>query len=106
VRVLLDESLPHDLVAELPGHQISTVSGRGWAGLQNGELLRRARDEFDVFVTMDQNLPYQQDLRAIGMPVVLVHARSNRMVDLRPLIPGIVQAVEGMKPGELRRVNA
>lgn len=51
--VLLDESLPHDPAEELPGHDVRTVSGYGWAGLQNGELLRRARREFDVFVTMD-----------------------------------------------------
>ncbi len=106
MRVLLDESLPHDLAAELPGHDIRTVSGHGWSGLPNGELLRRARSEFDAFVTMDQNLPHQQNLRAIGMPVVLVHARSNRMADLRPLIPAMLDAIAGVQPGEVRSVGA
>ncbi len=106
MRVLLDESLPHDLAAELPGHDVRTVSGQGWAGLENGELLRRARGEFDVFVTMDQNLPHQQNLRAIGTPVVLVYAKSNRFVDLRPLIPAILTAIAAVQPGEVRRVGA
>lgn len=89
MRVLLDESLPHDLAVELTGHDVQTVAGVGWAGLANGELLRRARDQFDIFVTMDQNLQYQQNLKAIGMPVVLIHARSSRMVDLQPRVPAI-----------------
>ena len=72
----------------------------------NGELLRRAQSEFDVFVTMDRNLPYQQNLRAIGMPVILVSARSNRMSDLRPLIPNILEAITAVQPGEVRRVDS
>ena len=106
MRVLLDESLPSDLAADLPGHDVRTVSGHGWSGLLNGELLRRARGEFDVFVTMDQNLPHQQNLGAIGMPVVLVFAKSNRMADLRPLIPAILEAVTGAESGAVRRVGA
>ena len=106
MRVLLDESLPTDLAAELPGHDVRTVTRHGWSGLLNGELLRRAQSEFDVFVTMDRNLPYQQNVRAIGMPVILVSARSNRMSDLRPLIPTILEAIAAVQPGEVRRVGA
>ncbi len=106
MRVLLDESLPHDLAVELTGHEVQTVAGVGWAGPANGELLRRARDQFDVFVTMDQNLQYQQNLKAIGMPVVLIHARSSRMVDLRPRVPAILEAIPVAEPGEVRRVGA
>ncbi len=106
MRVLLDESLPTDLAAELLGHDVRTVTGYGWSGLLNGELLRRARGEFDVFVTMDQNLPHQQNLRAIGMPVVVVLAKSNRMADLRRLIPDILAAITIAEPGTVRRVGA
>jgi hypothetical protein len=106
VRVLLDESLPVDLAEELPGHQVETVRGHGWVGFLNGDLLRRARADFDVFVTMDRNLPHQQNLVAIGMAVVLVLAKSNRLSDLRPLIPAILEAIAAIKPGELRRVGA
>ncbi len=55
---------------------------------------------------MDQNLPHQQNLRAIGTPVVLVYAKSNRFVDLRPLIPAILTAIAAVQPGEVRRVGA
>jgi hypothetical protein len=55
---------------------------------------------------MDQSLPYQQNLSAVGMRVVLIHARSNRMADLRPLIPDILEALDSINPGELRRVGA
>ena len=98
--------MPHDLSGELPGHDVRTVSGHGWAGLPNGELLRRARGEFEAFLTMDQGLPYQQNLSAVGMRVVLIHARSNRMADLLPLIPAILEALNSVRPGELRRVGA
>jgi hypothetical protein len=106
VRLLLDESLPHDLARELIGHDARTVVGEGWAGLQNGELLRRAHGTFDVFLTMDQNLPYQQNLRAIGVAVVLIRARSNRMADLRSLLPALLAAIPAAKPGEVHRVGA
>ena len=106
MRVLLDESLPLDLAAELKGHDVQTVRSQGWTGLLNGELLRRAREQFDVFVTMDRNLPNQQNLRAIGMPVVFVLAKSNRLPDLRPLVPGILEAVDVVEPGEIRQVGA
>lgn len=106
MRVLLDESLPVDFAAELKGHDVQTVRDQGWTGLLNGELLRRARERFDVFVTMDRNLPHQQNLRAIGMPVVLVLAKSNRLPDLRPLVPGILEAINAVKTGEIRQVGA
>ena len=106
MRGLLDESSPIDLAAELPGHDVETVRGQGWAGLPNGELLRQARTEFAVFVTMDRNLPHQQNLTAIGMAVVLVLAKSNRMLDLRPLMPAILSAIAAVRPGEVRRVGA
>ena len=106
MRVLLDESLPIDLAADLKGHDVVTVRGQGWAGMQNGELLRQARNAVDVFVTMDRNLPHQQNLTAIGMAVVLVLAKSNRLADLRPLVPRILDAIAQVQPGEVRSVGA
>jgi hypothetical protein len=105
VRVLLDESLPVDLAAALEPHEVTIVRAQGWAGLQNGELLRRAKQAFDVFVTMDRNLPHQQNLTAIGMAVVLVLAKSNRVPDLQPLVPAILDAIVRVEPGEILRVG-
>ena len=105
MRVLLDESLPIHLADALGTHSVATVQGQGWAGLQNGELLRRAQRQFDVFVTMDRNLPHQQNLTAIGAAVVLVLAKSNRLSDLNPLVPDILNAIAQVQPGEIRRVG-
>ena len=106
MRVLLDENVPADLAPELTGHEVETVSRLGWAGITNGELLHRARGLFDALVTMDQNLPFQQDLTAAAVGVVLVRAPSNRLIDIRPLVPDILAALGEVQPGELRRVGA
>lgn len=70
MRILLDESLPVDLRAELSGHEAATVAAVGWSSMKNGELLRRAAGRFDVFVTADQNLQYQQNLSQLPISVV------------------------------------
>ena len=106
MRVLLDENVPVDLAPALAGHEVGTVTALGWEGVENGELLRRATGRFDALVTMDQNLPFQQNVAALPLGVVLVRASSNRMVHLRPLVPAILVALESLGPGELRRVGA
>jgi hypothetical protein len=71
----------------LEGHTVTTVPEMGWAGLTNGELLRRAVGRFDVFVTVDRGLSFQQNLARIDTAIVLVSSLSNRLVDLLPLVP-------------------
>jgi hypothetical protein len=106
VRVLLDESIPIDFAQDLKELQASTVIGLGWAGLKNGALLRQATGKFDVLVTMDKNLQFQQNLAAHAIGVVLIRARSNRIDDLRPLVPQIVAAVAATRPGKIGVVGA
>jgi hypothetical protein len=106
MRVLLDENVPLDLAGLLSGHDAQTVSGLGWDGVTNGELLRRMHGTFDALVTMDRNLPHQQNLAVQPFGVVLIQAPSNRMVHLRPLVSEILGALSGIGPGELRRVGA
>ncbi len=106
MRVLLDENMPVDLASLLGGHDIQTVTGLGWDGVTNGELLRGMRDTFDALVTMDRKLPHQQNVVVQPFGVVLVGAPSNRMVHLRPLVPAILAALRGLRAGELRRVGA
>jgi hypothetical protein len=77
----------------------------GWAGVKNGELLRRAAGLFDVLLTMDRNLKHQQPLADQPFGVILVRAPSNRIADLAPLIPELLEALDSIKPGELRRVG-
>ncbi|AMY10660.1 hypothetical protein LuPra_03899 [Luteitalea pratensis] len=105
MRVLLDENLPHDLARVIPGHAVSTVQGLGWAGTKNGALLKRAGGECDVFVTMDGNIEHQQDLVNLPFGVVVIGAASNRMADLQPVIPDLLQAIGGVGLGEVRRVG-
>ena len=107
MRVLLDESLPRQLARELSGHEVRTVVQQGWAGLTNGELLRRAKnDGFEVFVTADQHLEHQQSLVRSGPGIVVVKAVRNRLEDLRPLIPSLLQAISSARPGAVVRVGA
>lgn len=106
MRVLLDESLPRQLAAELAGHEVRTVVQQGWAGLKNGELLRRALSEsFDAFLTADQNLEYQQNLASSGLGVVVLAARTNRLPDLLPLLPAVRDALRDIGPGQVIRVE-
>jgi predicted nuclease of predicted toxin-antitoxin system len=84
MRVLFDERLPVDLAAELSGHTVDTVAGRGWAGIKNGELLRRMRGGDDVLITMDRSIEFQQHIRILPFGIVLVRAPFNRIQDLNP----------------------
>jgi uncharacterized protein DUF5615 len=105
VRVLLDEHLPRRLVRELHGHDVRTVQQQGWAGLRNGELLRRAgASGFEIFITADQGLQFQQNLATATFALIVLSARSNRLDDLLPLVPGILAEIGNARPGEVRRV--
>jgi hypothetical protein len=105
VRVLLDENLPHDLSSALTGHVVSTVQGLGWAGTKNGALLKRAGDLCDVFISMDGNIEHQQDLANLSFGVVVIDAPSNRMADLLPVVVELLQAIDAVRPGEVRHVG-
>ena len=105
MRVLLDEQLPRHLARELTGHDVRTVQQQGWAGLKNGELLRRAANEgFEVFLTADQNLEFQQNLARAPLGVVVLVAPSNALEDLLPLVPGALAAISSGRPGQVVRV--
>ena len=87
MRVLLDECVPRALAREFVSHDVRTVPEMGWAGLKNGPLLARMQSErFEAFVTVDQNLRYQQNLQQAGVTVVVLKAASNAVDDLRPLV--------------------
>ena len=105
MRVLLDENLPVDLAAELVGHEVATVTGLGWRGIRNSELLHRAQEVVDVLVTMDRNLEFQQNIAGFDLCVVLVLEPSNRMVHLQPNVPAILEAIAAGRPGHLLTVG-
>jgi predicted nuclease of predicted toxin-antitoxin system len=106
MRILLDESLPRKLGHELTGHEIQTVQKRGWGGLKNGELLRKASGEFQVLLTGDQNIEYQQNPARLPIAVIVLVAANNRIETLRPLVPRLLEALAAIRPGQLVRVGA
>lgn len=89
MRILLDECLPQRLRDELPGHDVCTVYEAGWKGRKNGELLALAAGQFDVFLTIDAGIEYQQNLEQLTVGVIALRARSNRVEHLRPLMPRV-----------------
>lgn len=84
---------------------VVTVHERGWDGKQNGELLRAAEGEFDVFVTMDRNLPYQQNLKVLDLAVVVIRASSNAFSEVAPLMPKVNAAIVGAQVGAATTVR-
>jgi len=108
MRVLIDECAPRALKKLLVDHRhdCRTVQESGWAGKKNGELLRLAETAFDVLVTVDTNLLYQQDLAGHKIAVVVLHSSSNRLDHLRQYFPACVVAIEKIKPGEIVQIGA
>jgi PIN like domain len=105
MRVLLDECVPRALRKELLGHEVTTVAEAGWAGVKNGELLRLAASRFDLLLTVDRNLEYQQNFAGLALAVIVVHAPSNDVAVLRPLMPAVLAAVSKTKPGTLTHIR-
>lgn len=106
MRILLDESLPHDLAALIVGHQVSTVRDEGWTSVKNGRLLALASTKFDAFITADRSLEFQQNLVKLPLAVVVLIARKNRLQDLEPLLPELAVLLNYLAPRTLRKVGA
>ncbi|OFV90713.1 MAG: hypothetical protein A3H28_11390 [Acidobacteria bacterium RIFCSPLOWO2_02_FULL_61_28] len=105
MRVPLDECLPRKLKRDLAGHDTRTVPEMGWASKENGDLLGLAAGHFDVFLTVDRNLSYQQDMGRFNIAVVVLVARGNRLADLRPLIPQVLEVLAVIRAGQVLRVG-
>jgi hypothetical protein len=106
VKVLLDECVDWRLGRDIVGHDVKTARQMGWAAIKNGELLALAEKKFDVFVTVDRNLSFQQNLAALSIAIVVLHAKTNRLADLRPLVPKVLAAIESALPGAIKIVAA
>lgn len=102
MRILLDENLDWRLRRYLPGHQVESVPLLGWAGIQNGALLRKAVESgFELLVTMDGNMVHQQNIVGHVIAVVALRAKSNRLADTRPLMPSLLALLPQLKRGTL-----
>jgi predicted nuclease of predicted toxin-antitoxin system len=105
VRLLLDECVPKRLRQELPRHEVRTAPEMGWAGKENGELLGLAEPNFEVLVTVDRRIKYQQSVAGRDIAVVVLLARRNKIEFLRPLVPELERVLTEIKPGQLREVG-
>jgi len=105
MKLLLDENLPHQLRHELPGHDCVTVAFMGWGGIENGELLGRAASSgFDAVVTKDANVQYEQNLLNLPVAVVILHAATNDIDDIRPLLPALLTALAALPAKQITHV--
>ena len=105
MRVLLDECVPRKLGRHLAGHAVRHVTTMGWATIKNGRLLALAEPHFDVFITMDRNLSFQQHLPRFRMAVLVIAARSNRLADLLPAVPLMLKALPQCVPGKVTLIG-
>ena len=105
MRVLLDECVPRALRGELSEHEVKTVAEAGWAGVKNGALLELAAKEFDVLLTVDRNLEYQQNFSGVALAVVVIDSSSNDVAVLRPLMPAVREALRTAKCGSVVHVR-
>ncbi len=107
MRVLLDENLDWRLRRGFDAaHDVVTVKYGGWSGKKNGELLRSAAAEFDVFVTLDSNLEYQQDVMALDLAVIVIRAASSDLSDIEPMLPELNMLLLSVRPGRSYVVEA
>jgi hypothetical protein len=105
MRVLLDECVPRALRKELVGHEVETVAEMGWAGVKNGQLLQLAASRFELLLTVDRNLEHQQNFAGVALAVIVVHAPSNDVAVLRPLMPAVLAAISEIKPGMVTHIH-
>ena len=104
-QVLFDEDVPRQLRRDLPGFKIRTVQEQGWSSLKNGELLRRAALEFDVLLTADGNLQYQQNIPKFNIGLVVLALRDSRLPSIQSKLSDIQAALVAVKPGTVIRIT-
>ena len=103
MKVLVDECVPLKLVRLLTGHTFTTAQQRDWGGFKNGRLLALAEPEFDLFLTSDRNLEYQQNLKGRNIAVLLLS--TNHWPTLKKQVPLVQAALDKIRPNEFVRVE-
>jgi len=105
--VLFDECVPKKFGRSLVGHDCVTVPDAGFAGTKNGELLSGAeRLGFEIFITIDQGIAFQQNLSGRKIAVLVFQPKTSRLVDLLPLVPKCLTEMQSLEPGELRLIRS
>ena len=104
--MFLDECIDWRLARDIVGHDVKTARQMGWTTIQNGALLILASQHFDVFVTLDRNLSFQQNLDSFSIAVVVRRAKTSRLTDLKPLIPNLLVTIESAQSGAVKFIGA
>jgi predicted nuclease of predicted toxin-antitoxin system len=104
MRILLDECVNPRLSWAFTGHEVQTVVEMGWGGITNGKLLALAQQQFDVFVTIDQNLEHQQNVASLRLGVVVVVVPDNNIRFFKPLFAEVLDAIQAVAAGKVIRV--
>ncbi|HEX3067625.1 MAG TPA: DUF5615 family PIN-like protein [Thermoanaerobaculia bacterium] len=105
MKILIDECVDWRLLRDLPGHDVKTVRQAGWSETVNGALLKLAEQQFDVLVTTDKNLSFQQNVVRFDIAVVVLRARSARLRHLRELVPTLLKILPDVKSGEVHTLS-
>lgn len=105
MKVLLDECVDWRLSRDIVGHEVKTARQMGWTGIKNGELLALASEQFDVLITVDRNLSFQQNTSALPIAVIVLQASSNRLSDLKRLVPALSAAIGAAERGSMHHVS-
>ena len=105
MKVLLDECVDWRLSRDIVGHDVRTARQMGWTAIKNGDLLALTSQQFDVFVTVDQNLSYQQNLSGKSIAVIVLQGKTNRLADLKPLVSSLLAAIDSAQRGEVKVVG-
>lgn len=103
MRILLDECVPWPVRKLISGHEWQNAKLCGWGGIENGELLRLAEGKFDLFITADQNLRYQQNLA--GRSIAILELSTNKLRRIQAAAGLIQSAIAGIRPAEYRRLE-
>jgi predicted nuclease of predicted toxin-antitoxin system len=106
MKILLDECIDRRLAREFADYEIETVPQMGWAGIKDAQLLVLAAAEFDVFIMVDRNLSFQQNVPQFDIAVIVLEAPSNRLADLKPLASKILAVLEKATKGQATLVSA
>ncbi|MEH1926275.1 DUF5615 family PIN-like protein [Nostoc sp.] len=106
MKLLLDECIDRKFAREFVDYEVKTVPQMGWAGVKNGQLIVLAEREFDVFITVDPNLSFQQNLPQLDIAVIVLQVPSNRLADLKPLVPEILAILTTATKGQATVVSA
>jgi hypothetical protein len=105
VRIFLDECIDWRLSRDITGHEVKAARQMGWTAIKNGELLALASEHFDAFVTVDRNLAFQQNVPGLQIAVVVLQAKSNRLSDIRSLVPELLSKLDSARQGTVTIVG-